>query len=150
MIDRNGGGVGYGPPMDEARIERTEYGLAPATEGWFAVLWPSTGPAQALVGLSLLGIGLGNLFPMGMAVTVALAAKQAALASGRAVVTTSFAVLLAPLTVGTLADATSLRDALGVVPVMLALAAAGLTLVRRARTPASGAPATADAPSCVR
>jgi hypothetical protein len=45
---------------------------------------------------------------------------------------TSFAVLLAPLTVGTLADATSLTAALGVVPVMLVLAAAGLTLVRRA------------------
>jgi hypothetical protein len=47
---------------------------------------------------------------------------------------TSFAVLLAPLTVGTLADATSLTAALGVVPVVLALAAVGLTLVRRART----------------
>jgi hypothetical protein len=34
--------------------------------------------------------------------------------------------------VGTLADATSLTAALGVVPVMLILAAAGLTLVRRA------------------
>jgi hypothetical protein len=52
----------------------------------------------------------------------------------------SFAVLLAPLTVGTLADATSLKAALGVVPVMLVLAAAGLTLLRRARTPASAAP----------
>jgi hypothetical protein len=46
---------------------------------------------------------------------------------------TSFAVLLAPLTVGTLADATSLRAALGVLPVLLALAAVGLMLVRRAR-----------------
>ena len=98
----------------------------------FAVLWPSTGPAQALVGLSLLGIGLGNLFPMGMSVTVALAPERAVLASGRAVVMTSFAVLLAPLTVGALADATSLTAALGVVPVVLALAAVGLTLVRRA------------------
>jgi fucose permease len=98
----------------------------------FAILWPSTAPAQALLGLSLLGIGLGNLFPMGMSVTVALAPGRAALASGRAVATTSFAVLLAPLTVGALADATSLTAALGVVPVMLALAAAGLTLVTRA------------------
>ena len=54
---------------------------------------------------------------MGMSVTVALAPERAALASGRAVVMTSFAVLLAPLTVGTLADATSLKAALGVVPV---------------------------------
>ncbi len=113
----------------------------------FTILWPSTGPAQALVGLSLLGIGLGNLFPMGMSVTVALAPGRAALASGRAVAMTSLAVLLAPLTVGTLADATSLKAALGVVPVTLALAAVGLTLVRRARTRASGALRTAEATS---
>jgi hypothetical protein len=49
------------------------------------------------------------------------------------VVMTSFAVLLAPLTVGALADATSLAAALGIVPVALALAAVGLTLVRRTR-----------------
>jgi MFS family permease len=107
------------------------------TAAGFAVLWPSTGPAQALVGLALLGTGLGNLFPMGLSVTVALAPGRAMLASGRAVVTTSFAVLLAPLTVGTLADATSLKAALGVVPAVLALAAVGLALVHRARTPST-------------
>ena len=111
-------------------------GLALAvTAAGFAILWPSTGHPQALVGLSLLGIGLGNLFPMGMSVTVALAPERAMLASGRAVLMTSFAVFLAPLTVGALADATSLRAALGVVPVTLALAVAGLTLVHRARIP---------------
>ncbi len=115
------------------------------TAAGFAILWPSTQPAHALAGLSLLGIGLGNLFPMGMSVTVALAPEQAALASGRAVMMTSFAGLLAPLTVGALADATSLNAALGVVPVLLLLAAAGLTLVSRARTRAGGALATADA-----
>ena len=98
----------------------------------FAILWPSTAPAQALAGLVLLGIGVGNLFPMGMSVTVALAPGRAALASGRAVSVTSFAVLLAPLTVGALADATSLTTALGVIPVILAFAAVGLSLVRRA------------------
>jgi fucose permease len=117
------------------------------TAAGFAILWPSSGPAQALVGLSLLGLGLGNLFPMGLSVTVALAPNRAVLASGRAVAMTSLAVLVAPLTVGTLADATSLTAALGVVPVALVLAAVGLTLVRRVRTPASPAPETADAPS---
>jgi MFS family permease len=106
--------------------------LALAAAG-FAVLWPATGPVQALVGLSLLGLGLGNLFPMGLAVTVSLAPDRAALASGRAVGMTSFAVLLAPLTVGALADATSLSAAMAVVlPAALALAAVGLALVRRA------------------
>jgi len=113
---------------DPARL----LGLALAvTAAGFAILWPSTGPAQALIGLSLLGTGLGNLFPMGVSVTVALAPERAALASGRAVVMTSFAVVLAPLTVGALADATSLKAALWVVPLALALAAAALALVRR-------------------
>jgi MFS family permease len=103
------------------------------TAAGFAILWPATAPAQALAGLALLGIGLGNLFPMGLSVTVALAPGRAVLASGRAVATTAFAVLLAPLAVGTLADATSLTTALGIVPVLLVLAAASLTLVRRAR-----------------
>jgi fucose permease len=34
-----------------------------ATAAGFAILWPARAPAQALVGLSLLGLGLGNLFP---------------------------------------------------------------------------------------
>src|SRR5918997_2254921 len=105
--------------------------LAVAAAG-FAILWPSTGPALALVGLSLLGVGLGNLFPLGVSVAVALAPGRAVLASGRTVMMSAFAVVLAPLTVGTLADATSLKSALWVVPVMLVLAAAGLTLLRRA------------------
>jgi MFS family permease len=127
---------------DPARL--LAFALAVSAAG-FAVLWPSTAPAQALAGLSLLGIGLGNLFPMGMSVTVALAPERTALASGRAVATTSLAVLLAPLTVGALADATSLTTALGVVPVVLALAAAGLALVRRGAARASRGRATAEA-----
>jgi MFS family permease len=109
------------------------------TAAGFAVLWPSTSPAQALAGLVLVGTGLGNLFPMGMSVAVALAPGRAALASGRAVAMTATAVLVAPLAVAGLADATSLTAALGVVPVLLVLAAAGLVLVRRAaRTEAAG------------
>jgi MFS family permease len=104
--------------------------LAVAAAG-FAVLWPSTSAVQALLGLALLGLGLGNLFPMAIAVTVGLAPDRAALASGRVVGATSFAVLLAPLTVGALADATSLAVALWAVPVFLVLGAVGLALVRR-------------------
>jgi MFS family permease len=103
------------------------------TAAGFAVLWTSTAPVPALLGLSLLGIGLGNLYPMGASLAVALAPGQSALASGRVVAMSSFAVVLAPLTVGTLADATSLKVALSVVPVMVVLAAVGLMLVGQAR-----------------
>jgi MFS family permease len=104
------------------------------TAGGFAILWPSASSLQALVGLAVLGVGIGNLFPLGLSVTVSLAPERAQLASSRAVFMTSFAVLLAPLTVGTLADATSLSAALSVVPVALAFAATCLTLVTRAQT----------------
>jgi MFS family permease len=108
--------------------------LAVAGAG-FALLWLAAAPVPALAGLALLGLGLGNLFPMGIAVTIALAPGRAELASGRIVAMTALAVVLAPVTVGTLADATSLMAALGLAPVMIVLAAAGLALVRRARLP---------------
>ena len=94
-------------------------------------LWPSTAPARPGPLVGLLGVGLGNLFPMALSLAVSVAPGRAGPASGRAVTMTSLAVLLAPLTVGALADASSLKSALGVVPVMLALAALGLVLVRR-------------------
>ncbi len=100
----------------------------------FALLWPSTGPVQAAAGLTLLGVGIGNLFPMGVSVAVGLAPGRSATASGRVVVVTAVAILLAPLTVGTLADATSLTAALVVVPVLVCLAAVALAVVHRARS----------------
>lgn len=101
----------------------------------FVALWPATTAVQAVAGLALIGLGIGNLFPMGVSLAVSLAPDRAVLASGRAVTATSFAVLLAPLTVGAVADATSLKTAMVAVPVFLALAAAGLAVVARVGTP---------------
>jgi hypothetical protein len=62
---------------------------------------------------------------------VSLAPGRTQLASARAVMAGSTAVLLAPLTIGALADATSITSALVVVPIMLALAATALAVVER-------------------
>ena len=104
--------------------------LALAAVG-FAILWPAASPVQAFAGLAVIGLGVGNLFPLALAVTVSLAPDRAQLASSRAVLAASSAVLIAPLTIGALADATSITGALLVVPVMLALAATGLYLTSR-------------------
>ena len=111
---------------DAARLLALALGVAAAG---FAMFWPTTTPEQALIALGLLGVGLGNLYPLGTSVALALAPGQAASASGRVVAMTAFAGVLAPLTIGPLADATSLSAALLVVPVLLALAAVGLVLV---------------------
>jgi fucose permease len=96
----------------------------------FLILWPAGSPVQALLGLTVIGAGIGNLFPLGLAVAVGLVPGRAVAASGRAVLMASTAVLLAPLTVGALADALTLKAAFAVIPVMLALAAVGLAVVR--------------------
>ena len=93
---------------------------------------PAAEPRLALCGWPACAVD--NLFPVAVSVAVAVTPGQAALASGRSVAMSSFAVVLAPLTVGTLADTTSLQAALLVVPVMLMLAAAGLTVVSRVQT----------------
>lgn len=102
--------------------------LAVAAAG-FAIWWSSITPWQTLTGLALLGVGLGNLFPLGLSVAVALAPQQTAQANGRAVMMSSFAVVLMPFAVGALADLTSLKSALGTVAVMLGLSAVGLAWV---------------------
>ncbi len=64
------GGVVIGRILGSRLVRRHDparllaFALAVTAAG-FAILWPSTSPAQALAGLSLLGIGLGNLFPLG-------------------------------------------------------------------------------------
>jgi fucose permease len=116
-------------------------GALACTAAGFFVLWPSTSPLVAAAGLALVGLGMGNLFPIGLGLAVGIAPARATLASGRAVAVTGTAVLAAPLVVGGLADATSITAALAVVPVSLGLAAVGLTaLVRlQSRSVASSA-----------
>jgi predicted MFS family arabinose efflux permease len=97
----------------------------------FLALWPATTPVQALVGLTLLGVGIGNLFPMGISVAISLAPGQSGAASSRAVMVTGVAVILAPVTIGALADATSLATGLLVLPTVLAGAAVCLALLAR-------------------
>ena len=94
----------------------------------FAILWPAGSAFQVALGLLVIGTGIGNLFPFALAVTVGLAPDRTQLASSRAIAITSVAVLLAPLTIGALADATSITTALVVEPAALALAATGLTV----------------------
>lgn len=129
------GGVLVGRVVGSRLARRFEPGpllaLAMAlTAVGFAVLWPATTAVQALLGLAVIGAGIGNLFPFALSVAVALVPDRAVAASGRAVLAGSTAILLAPLTVASLADAVSLRAAFLVVPVLLALAGAGLGLVR--------------------
>jgi MFS family permease len=110
----------------------------------FGCVWAARSPVLAVPGLVVLGAGIGNLFPMSVSAALSIARDQAGQASGRVVAVSAGAVLLAPPTVGALADATSLEAALGVVPALLALAAVGLAVLWRATR---GEPADRAAPA---
>lgn len=96
---------------------------------WFALPWLS------ISGLFLAGLGAGNLYPLTLALAVGAAADQSDMATARASLASGLAILLLPLTLGSLADALGLRTAYGIVFGLLALAAgvvvAAARLVRR-------------------
>jgi MFS family permease len=107
--------------------------------GGFPVLWLAQGAVGAGTGLVLVGLGIGSLFPMCLAITLAAAPGLTTLASGRAVTAGSAAILLAPLVLGQVGDAGGLRLAFGLVPVFLILAATTLAALARHPVPAPSA-----------
>jgi len=112
--------------------------LAGAAAG-VAVLWTAPSALVAAAGLAVAGLGTGNLYPLSLALAIGLEPERAAAAGGRAVVVASTAVVLIPLALGRLADATGIVTALGVVPLCLALSA--LALVASPAPRARAAPA---------
>ena len=89
----------------------------------FPLFWLASDPVLAVAGLVVAGLGAGNLFPLSLALTIAAAPGRSTRISARAVQLGALAVLSLPLTVGALAGRLALRQALAVIPVLLALAA---------------------------
>jgi predicted MFS family arabinose efflux permease len=100
----------------------------------FVVLLIAGNLALVIVGLAIAGLGTGNLFPIGFSIAMGLAPDHATIASSRVILAASAATLLAPITIGSLADALSIKTGMAIVaPIALAAAAVLLFLVARAR-----------------
>ena len=69
----------------------------------------------ALVGLVVLGFGVGSLFPLGLSTALNMAVGQSDAASARVSMGSGLAILLAPFTLGWLADAYDLGRAFAIV-----------------------------------
>ncbi len=93
-------------------------------------LVPST--AATLVGLSVMGLGIANLFPLALAAATDVAPRLADVASARVSLGAGTAIFLAPQLLGTLADGVGIERAFGVVAALL-IAALAATLVARRR-----------------
>ena len=88
----------------------------------FPIFWLGQNLWLTVAGLAIVGFGVGSLFPLGLGTALNVAAAQSDAASSFVSMGTGMAMLLAPFTLGWLADAYDLRTAFGAVIVILAAA----------------------------
>lgn len=101
------------------------------TAAGFAAFWLLTSVGPAVAGLFVAGVGVANLFPLSLALTLATAPERADAVNGAAQLLGGLVVIAAPLALGGLADHVGLRAAFGTEPFLIAVSAALLILGRR-------------------
>jgi predicted MFS family arabinose efflux permease len=104
----------------------------------FGVFWAGTTPAVVVPGLFLTGLGISILFPMLLSLALGAARGRSDTASARVSIAAGSAVVVAPITLGWIADRAGIRAAFGAVPGLLVavavLALAGRRAARREQT----------------
>lgn len=81
----------------------------------FPLFWLASLPPLAVIGLGISGFGVGALFPLGLSLALTVAAGQSDAASGWISLGSGLAILVAPFTLGWLADSYDLSRAFVVV-----------------------------------
>jgi len=82
----------------------------------FALFWAGTTPPVVVPGLFVTGLGISVLFPMLLTLALGSAPGRSDTASARVSVAAGSAVVVAPLTLGWIADRAGIRFAFGAVP----------------------------------
>ena len=85
----------------------------------FLVFWKTESVLAGLGGLFITGLGVANLYPLILSLTIGAADGNTVQASARATLASGTAILTLPLALGSLADAVGIRSAYGVVVVLL-------------------------------
>jgi fucose permease len=94
----------------------------------FPLFWLSTVPALSLLGLFVVGLGVGSVYPLAISVGVATAPGRTDTATARLGLAGGGAILTAPFVLGAFADRVGIERAY-VIVVPLLLAAVALTLL---------------------
>jgi predicted MFS family arabinose efflux permease len=93
------------------------------TAAGFAAFWLSHRPAIALTGLFVTGLGIANLYPLSLALTLQAAPGNTDAANARSQLLGGLTVIAAPFALGDLATHIGLSAAFTVEPVLLAASA---------------------------
>jgi MFS family permease len=110
----------------------------------FPLFWLVPNVLINIVGLAVAGLGVANMFPLGIALAISSAPGQTDIASARASLAGSTAVLSAPFTLGWAADQLNIHAAFGIVAVWTVLALILVLLARAVKPQASSTPAQAE------
>jgi fucose permease len=94
----------------------------------FPLFWLSAVPALSLLGLFVVGLGIGSVYPLAISVGVAASSGRTDTAAARLGLAGGGAILIAPFVLGAFADRVGIERAYGIV-VPLLLAGVVLTLV---------------------
>ncbi|WP_460370612.1 MFS transporter, partial [Actinocorallia lasiicapitis] len=105
--------------------------LAVTAAGWL-LFWSATTPLLGYLGLVLSGLGVSLHFPMCVALLIGASGGRPDAASARASLFAGVGVGAGPFALGALADGFGSHQAFLVVPVLVALAAAGVWAQGRA------------------
>jgi fucose permease len=115
--------------------------LATAFAG-FLVYWGVAGPVGSIVGILLLGLGVGPLYPLTMSFAVGAAAGALDAAAARLTMAFGVSLLVAPIALGAIADEVGLAMAHLTLPVLIGLGVAAFVLAEALQ---KRAPATVSA-----
>lgn len=96
----------------------------------FLIFWLAPVPLLNVVGLFITGLGIANLFPLGLSVATTIAAPHSDRASARVSLATGIAILTAPQILGAVADQTDIKSAYGLMVALMVLAAGLMAAAR--------------------
>jgi MFS family permease len=93
------------------------------TAAGFVPFWLGAQPVVAIAGLFVCGVGIANLYPLSLALALAVAPERTDAANALTQILGGLLVIVAPYLLGSLADHLGLRSAFAIEPVLIALSA---------------------------
>jgi len=123
--------------MDSARLLVAAIGVALAG---FVLFWLAPVAGLTIAGLFVAGLGVSNLFPFLMTIAVGVGAAYSDAASARVTLGAGLAILVAPQTLGWVADQIDLKSAYSIVFGLLLMAALVTALANRRVARHNGVP----------
>jgi len=85
----------------------------------FAIFWTTNIALLGMTGLFVMGLGVAGMYPLLLSMAIGVAHNNTTQASARATLASGTAILALPLVLGRLADMTDIRQAYGVVGILL-------------------------------